>query len=325
MGIRVIKTAIAAVAAIYAASAFGLLFPLAAGLLAILGVDVTRKKSLQNAFIRIVASIVGLLFGIFIFQLLGFHIWVIALYICIAYPVLSKFRLKDGIVTSSVIVFHVFTERTTDDSMILNEVFLLLIGLGSATVVNLVYMPSWEKHIRRQRERTEEGMSGVFKEIARHLRDPAYIWDGSQLIEADRSIGEGLTYAGRAADNALFHPDEEWTMYFTMRKRQLEAIQRMLVLLARVYEDLPYGKMAAELFDELSGDVKNEYYTGAVEKHLQELENTFKAMPLPSSREEFETRAAILQICLDLEHYLAIAKDMKKKRTNRAGEPAMSK
>jgi uncharacterized membrane protein YgaE (UPF0421/DUF939 family) len=34
---------------------------LPAGLLAVLGVDVTRKKSLHSAFVRITSSIVGLL------------------------------------------------------------------------------------------------------------------------------------------------------------------------------------------------------------------------------------------------------------------------
>ncbi|WP_199614743.1 aromatic acid exporter family protein [Paenibacillus alkalitolerans] len=314
MGIRVIKTALAAVLAIYAAGALQLEFALSAGLLAILGVDVTRKKSLLNAFVRIMASVVGLLFAIFIFYLFGFHIWVVALYIIIAYPVLARVNLKDGIVTSSVIMLHVFSEKSLGADTIVNEIALLLLGLGSATVLNLIYMPSWEGHIRKQRTRTEEAMSRIFMEIAKHLRDPAYVWDGQQLIEAEKAIEEGKTLAERASDNAIFVADNRWLKYFSMRERQMEAIQRMLVLLARVYEKLPYGQMTAELFEELSGDVKNEYYTGAVEAHLMELEREFKNMPLPSTREEFETRSAILQICLDLGHYMSIAKQEKKKR-----------
>ena len=314
MGIRVIKTAIAAVIAIYIALSLNLTFPLSAGLLAILGVDVTRKRSLQSAFVRIVSSVVGLLFAIFVFDVLGFHVWAIALYICIAYPVLAKWNLKDGIISSSVIVFHVFTEETLAPSMILNELYLLLVGLGSATVVNLIYMPSWEKDIRAEKERTEEAISAVFREIAMHLRDPGREWDGRELLDAEDAIERGSELAARASENALFQGEEGWRTYFLMRDRQLEAIRRMLVLIARVYADLPYGRMTAELFDGLSRDVKSEYYAGNVEKRLAELEGTFRAMPLPATREEFETRSALLQLLFDLKHYLSIAGAMKKRR-----------
>ncbi|MCI3920415.1 aromatic acid exporter family protein [Paenibacillus sp. TRM 82003] len=319
MGIRVIKTALAAVAAIYVATLLQLTFPLSAGLLAVLGVDVTRKKSLHSAFVRIASAVVGLLFAILLFSILGFRIWVVGLFICSVYPVLAKVRLKDGIVTSTVIMIHVYTIGSTSAEVVLNEVFLLLVGLGMATIVNLAYMPSWERELRRTRTRAEASLSAVFREIAKHLRDPGYIWSGSELIDAERAIEEGAGYAGRSLENALFQREDEWWTYFTMRRRQLETIQRMLVLIARVYEELPYGQMTADLFDELSEDVKNEFYTGAVETRLQKLEETFRAMPLPATRREFETRAAILQICLDLEHYLSIAKEMKKKQVAKEG------
>jgi uncharacterized membrane protein YgaE (UPF0421/DUF939 family) len=211
-------------------------------------------------------------------------------------------------------MFHVFSEQSLTSDTIVNEILLLLLGLGSATALNLIYMPSWEGHIRSMRAKTEDAMSRIFTEIAKHLRDPDYIWDGQQLIEAGKAIEEGQALAERASDNAIFITDDRWLKYFSMRERQMETIQRMLVLLARVYEKLPYGEMTAELFEELSCDVKNEYYTGVVEAHLGQLEKKFKDMPLPSTREEFETRAAILQICLDLGHYMSIAKQEKKKR-----------
>ncbi|MOA47331.1 hypothetical protein D3C78_1699570 [compost metagenome] len=44
---------------------------------------------------------------------------------------------------------------------------------------------------------------------------------------------------------------------------------------------------------------------------LHELEQEFKMMELPSSREEFELRSAILQLCRELANYLYIAKKAK--------------
>ncbi len=59
--------------------------------------------------------------------------------------------------------------------------------------------------------------------------------------------------------------------------------------------------------------MKNISNTWVVEVQLKRLEMTYEAMPLPQTRAEFTTRAAILQLCLDLGHYLSIAKEKKKK------------
>ena len=66
--------------------------------------------------------------------------------------------------------------------------------------------------------------------------------------------------------------------------------------------------MVAELFDQLSRDVMAEEYTGRTEHLLEELEQEFQKMDLPVSREEFEVRSAILQLCRELALYLKIAK-----------------
>jgi uncharacterized membrane protein YgaE (UPF0421/DUF939 family) len=57
MGFRVIKTALAAVTAIYISQWIGLASPISAGLLAILGVEVTKRKGISSALKRIAASV----------------------------------------------------------------------------------------------------------------------------------------------------------------------------------------------------------------------------------------------------------------------------
>ncbi|MNE81729.1 hypothetical protein D3C80_1783980 [compost metagenome] len=109
----------------------------------------------------------------------------------------------------------------------------------------------------------------------------------------------------------MIHPDEAWNVYFYMRKEQLESIQNMLQLLSQVYRQLPHGDMVAELFDQLSGDVLAEEYTGRTERLLEGVEQEFQQMELPSTREEFEVRSAILQVCRELALYLKIAKQHK--------------
>jgi uncharacterized membrane protein YgaE (UPF0421/DUF939 family) len=313
MGFRVIKTAIAAVIAIYIADWLSLSSPLSAGLLAVLGVDVTRKRTIRNAFQRYVSSIVGLLFAALIFQIFGFHIWVIALFILITYPVLSRMKLKDGIITSSVVVFHVFSENHISLEILINEIILLSIGLGAGTLINLIYMPGSEQRLEKTRQRVEILFSDIFTYFAKHLRETNTIWDGHELLEATDQIKEGQLHANRSSENSLFRTDPYWFVYFLMRQQQLESIHRMVDIIAQVYTILPHGNLVAEMFEELSKDVKTKYYTGNVSDMLERLEQEFNQTDLPTSRIEFEVRSSIMQLAIELKNYMSIAKIQKQK------------
>lgn len=308
MGFRVIKTAIATLMAIFIADALGVPGANSAGLLAILGVDVTRKRSLASITARFFASTLGLLLAFGIFYFLGFHIWVLAIYILVAFPLIARAGFKEGIVTSSVVVFRVFSGGEISWHVLLIQVELLIIGLGSAMVVNFLYMPKTEDKLLETRREVDALFSGIFQEIAASLRDPYRLWDGKEITDAARKIDEGYALAKRAAENQMISPNEAWTAYFIMRKEQLSRIEGMLELISQVYHRIPQGEFVAVLFDRLSVDVNQEEYTGITEQMLAELEEEFKKMEMPSTREEFEMRSAILQLCRELSLYLAVSK-----------------
>ncbi|QSF42739.1 aromatic acid exporter family protein [Paenibacillus tianjinensis] len=308
MGFRIIKTAAATLLSILLAAAAGIPNAQSAGLLAILGVETTRKRSVRTITARFSASLVGLLIGCILFYVLGFHYWVLGLYVLFGFPMIVKSGFKEGIVTSSVIVFRVFGQAELSMHVLLQQIELLAIGLGSAGLVNLIYMPETGGVISGIRKEVDGYFSVIFKQMATTLRDPSYLWDGKELIGANEAVQRGLTAASREMENHVIHPDEAWNVYFYMRKEQLESIQNMMQLLSQVYRQLPHGDMVAELFDQLSGDVLAEEYTGRTERLLEGVEQEFQQMELPDTREEFEVRSAILQVCRELALYLKIAK-----------------
>ncbi|SEM82660.1 aromatic acid exporter family protein [Paenibacillus sp. OV219] len=324
MGIRVIKTAIAALAALYTGHYLGLQPPLAAGLLAILGVEVTVMRGLRNALARFLASVLGLFFASLLFVLLGFHLWTISIFILIAFPILSRSRLlKEGIVTSAVIVFHVYAKEEVTTHLIANEIMLLITGIGWALVVNLLYMPKEEHKLIELRHETEEKFGAIFMKMAQTLRQPTLIWDGEELLDAGKAIEEGIHRADVSRENLIwrglrsdYSVKMHWSNYFEMRQQQLDSVSLMLTQLAHVFETLPQGELAAELFEDLAGDLKSDVYEGKVETKRKLLGERFRSMPLPTAREEFEIRAAIWHLLHELEHYLSIAKRLKKQKNS---------
>lgn len=308
MGFRVIKTAIAALLAVVVASTLGVPSAMSAALLAILGVDVTRKRSLKSIAARFFASLIGMICAFVLFSLFGFHHWVFALYILVAFPLITRAGFSAGIVTSSVVVVHIFNGATLTAHTMLVEIELLLIGLGAAAIVNLVYMPNPHQRLDAIRSEVNELLSQMCEQIAKTLRSPSFAWDGKEVIEAYAKVEQGLIESKRELENQMLYTDESWTVYFYMRKQHLDSIQNMMQLVAQVYRKMPQADAAAEMFEQLSRDVKTPYYTGKTESLLLALEEDFKNMDLPVTREEFEMRSAILQLCRELGQYLKISK-----------------
>jgi len=213
-------------------------------------------------------------------------------------------------------VFHVFSEGQISWDILINEVLLLTIGLGAGTLINLIYMPGNEEKLEKTRERVENLFSDIFIYFARHLRESNTVWDGQELLEVTDLIQEGLLIANRSSENNLFRSDQNWFMYFLMRQHQLESIHRMVDIIAHVYTNLPHGHLVAEMFEELSQDVKTKYYTGKVSGMLEQVEQEFKQMSLPVSRSEFEVRSSIMQLAIELKNYMSIAKREKQKAPN---------
>jgi uncharacterized membrane protein YgaE (UPF0421/DUF939 family) len=312
MGVRVIKTAIAATSALYIAWLFELEFYLAAGILAILSVEVTRKRNFTSAGQRLLASLVGLILAAILFELLGYHMWVLGLYIVLSFPLLAAIHLKDGIVTGAVIVFHVYEAGNVTVYSMWNEVLLLIIGIGSATIINVIYMPAHDQHLMQQRKLIEQYFSIMFQRIGEYLRDAQSDWSGGELLSAEKTIDNASHLALRNMENEWFRSDQpNWYVYFKMREEQLESIRQMLTLTAQVSHAVPQGDALAHVFFSIGDDLKEDHYTGNTERKLDELETFFKLMPLPQNRQEFETRSALLQLMLEMRRYLAIARNKK--------------
>ena len=316
LGIRVIKTAAATLLAILTATALELDNPAAAGILAIIGVETTRWRGFRIVASKFGAALIGLMVASALFYLFGFYIWVLSIYVIVAFPILVRVGLKEGTITGAMVVFQLFMKQELSWTSLGSVVLLLVIGLGWATVLNVLYMPKeTDKLIERRRE-TEDSLAAIFGHLAAFLRDPDTIWSGEEVLRAEDAIVKGLETARRARENRWIPADEPWELYFTMRREQMDSVKLMIASVAMVSSKVPQADMIAQLFDRLKEDVKSEYYEGATEAMLDELERTFRVMPLPVTRDEFETRSALWQLCRELRRYLTIAKRSKKRKTS---------
>ncbi|MFT4415667.1 aromatic acid exporter family protein [Fredinandcohnia humi] len=305
IGYRTLKTALGTTISISLAKLFELDSFASAGILTILCIKVTRKKSLQSSWERFVACVIGILFSSIFFEGIGYHPISIGILLIFFIPTLVAVRAKDGIVTSTVIILHIFSAGNVTIALIINELGLIIIGIGVALLANL-YMPSVDKQLKAYQQEIEEKFGNILTEMVHYLRTGESIWEGKEITDLAELLKKAKSIALRDVENNILRDDNQYYTYFNMREKQFEILQRMLPIITSITHSVDQGKMVANFLEEVSQSIHPGNTARKFLHKLEEMRKEFREMPLPKTREEFETRAALFQFIKEMEEYLII-------------------
>ncbi|MBM6617369.1 aromatic acid exporter family protein [Bacillus suaedaesalsae] len=305
IGYRTIKTALGVSIAIFIAAMLELEYYTSAGIITILCIQATKKKSLKSSWSRLLASTVAIIFSFIIFKIIGYTPISLGVILLFFIPTTVFLRIQEGIVTSSVIIFHLYNKKSFTIDFLLNEYAIISIGIGVALIMNL-YMPSVDKELKKYQKEIERYFAFIFKEIAVYLRQQESSWDGKELTLAHESIEEAKSLAIRDIQNHITRYENTYYSYFKIRERQLQIIERVLPLVTSLTHSCEQGEILAEFVD----DISNSIHPGNTAKRfldkIEELKTAFRQMELPKTREEFEARASLHQFFREMEQYLII-------------------
>ena len=76
--------------------------------------------------------------------------------------------MNEGIVTSSVIIIHLYSSDGITFSLLVNETILIIIGVGVALVMNM-YMPSVDYKLKLYQQKIEANFSTILMEIVKYV------------------------------------------------------------------------------------------------------------------------------------------------------------
>jgi uncharacterized membrane protein YgaE (UPF0421/DUF939 family) len=199
-----------------------------------------------------------------------------------------------------------------------NETILIIIGVGVALVMN-IYMPSVEHKLKLYQQKIEANFSTILIELVKYVRDNDYTWNGKELTETAKWLAEAKSMAFRDVENHFLREENYYYRYFDMREKQFEIIERILPLVANIPSTVKQSDILADFIRELAENVHPQNTAIIYLKKLEHLESSFKEMKLPITREEFESRAALLQLMKEMERYLLL------KHAFRESKPGMKK
>jgi uncharacterized membrane protein YgaE (UPF0421/DUF939 family) len=317
IGYRTLKTAAGTAISILFAQQFGLDNFASAGILTILCIQVTKRRSLRTAWDRFLACVLVMPFSALFFEVIAYHPIVIGVMLLFFIPTVVMLKATDGVVTSSVIVLHIYLAKNISLELFLNELGVIITGIGVALIIN-IYMPSVDNRLKQYQTRMEDNFKVIFCEMVKFLRTGDSDWSGSELTETAKLIEEAKALAYLDVENHVLKEDNEYFHYFKMREKQFELIERVLPIVTSLTVTLPQGKMIAEFLEELSENIKPGNTAHIYLGKLKEMKMEFEEMELPKTREEFEVRAALLQLVKEMNEYLIIKSSFHTLKWNKA-------
>ncbi|KGR74666.1 hypothetical protein CD33_16400 [Ureibacillus sinduriensis BLB-1 = JCM 15800] len=310
IGYRTIKTAVGATIAIAIASYFNLEFASSAAILTILCIQTTKKKSVHAVYTRLIASLTGMAFAYILFETFGYNPFVLGIMILIFIPTIVSINVSAGFISSVVIIMHLYSEANFTIELLLNEISLMAIGFGTALAVNM-YMGDYQKELERYIDELEAIYRSIFREIAKYLRNGDTSWDGRELIEAEELLNRAKSLAFKDVENHLTRKQNEFYLYFDMREKQFEIIERVLPKITT----LPVMVQQAELVGDFMEDLAENVHSGNTAKTFREkleiVKKEFANMPLPETHEKFLAMASLYQFIEQMDEYLMIKQTFK--------------
>ncbi|NQN94672.1 aromatic acid exporter family protein [Streptococcus suis] len=308
LSLRTIKLIFATVLAIYLATALGLSYATAAGIIAILSVLDTRKSSFKMARNRLFSTLLALTIAVLTFALFGFGIWTLGIYLALYVPLAYRFNWEAGIAPSTVLVTHLLLEQDISLIFLGNELTLFLIGAGLALLFNL-YMPSQEKKIQAYHDQVED----LLKQIL--LRFEAFLLNGDGRNEAelitqlDQTLDEALKVVYLDRHNQLFQQTNYQVHYFEMRAAQNKILRTMAGNINKCLLEGRENVILSSLFERTAQQLSRENSAKELLLDIELFHATFRERPLPQTREEFETRATLFQLLHDMEAFIRLKVD----------------
>lgn len=310
MLIRSLKIGIGTCMSILIATTLGLEYAASSGTITLLTILTTKWETLRLSLYRVLTLCISVVVGGILFvhidqQWIAFGIFVFILtFVC------EILNWRAALSVNAVIGTHFLISRDFSMESIINEFWLLMIGITAAIILNLFNENKSHKNriIQHMRD-TERDLQSVLKELALYLKNEEMkrdVWEDLRMLE--ENLQHYLTEAQEYKGNTFQSHPEYYIDYFRMRRRQCHMLQNLHSELQKIREMPSQAKIISEYMLYMADYVTE---MNVPERQMRALEKIFdrmKLQPLPVTRKEFESRAMLYHILMDLEDFLLFKK-----------------
>lgn len=304
-----IKIALAAILGIAIAAELGLSNSATAGVITILSIRNTKRETVKSAANRVLAYLCALLIGGISFWTLDFSLWGFALFLFLFSMLCIFLGWGEVLSVNAVLMSHFLMAGNMSAGMMWNETLLLLIGSILGILVNL--------HLRKKRAEFDRLAAEVDNQIKGILHRMS-VWlpreDKSEYTsDCFGKLEEAFAVAKKCAAenyNNTFRSGDSFELdYISMRERQSIILKEIYGNIVRIQYLPEQAKQVARILDEIEQAYHRENTVEGLLVKMEDLLGDMHEQPLPASREEFEARAILFYILMQIKNLLEVKRE----------------
>ncbi|HHX78777.1 MAG TPA: aromatic acid exporter family protein [Acholeplasmataceae bacterium] len=301
-----LKMTLAGIIALFIAYVLGIEYYTTAAAIAVLSIQWTKTDFIIIAIKRLISGVFAILLATLLFIVLNNSFIVFAVFLIIFTVISWLFKIQEGIVPSVVIVTHFMLVPQITASFVLEETLLLLIAVGTAFIVNMIYPQYSFKKVRYDLKRVDKIIAYELNNIVLNLEKNE---KNVSILESKENFKKIMLEAEMVDRDVLIKNDHRYITYLYMRNTQLETLELINKHLGLIKNDHPYKDIVAKFLKKLSQNIDFDDRASNLKLELESLRKYFIETELPKSREEFEVRAMLFQILNELELFLQLKID----------------
>lgn len=308
--IRAFKMAMGSSAAIYAAEMLRLDFAASAGTIAMLTMMTTKWDTVKLSIARLLTFFIAVFLAWLVFTYMGKAWTIYGIFVFFLVLISDSLGFMSTISVNFVIGTHFLTTRDFGTEAVLNELCLVLLGISAALILNQFHdYRGYKKKLIKSIRSTEYRMQSVLRKMSDYLLTQEYsvdVWADISCME--KELHEYIEDAYEYQNNTFHSHPGYYIDYFQMRLRQLAVLQSLHSEMSKMRSFHAQAEVVADYMRYLAQYVLE---TNTPTKQMEKLQQIFldmKEEPLPETREEFEHRAMLFHILMDLEEFLNLKK-----------------
>lgn len=305
-----LKVGIGASAAYFIAEFFKLEFASSAGIIALLTLQTTKWDTIRLSFRRLISFFMTFGLCIALFYIVKTSWLDYGLYLIIFSLVCDILGWRSVVSVNAVIGAHLLSTKNFSFDFMLNELYLVLIGITIAIVLNLFHINSaYESDIIKNMRHVEHEMKKILTELADYLRHQEmgeHVWDDTVKLEGE--LSNYLEIAHEYHGNTFGSHPEYYVNYFRMREQQCGALLNLHKEMQKISNLPQQAKIVSAYILDMCEHVTEMNNPQTQIEQLEAVVADMKNHELPKTRDEFESRALLYHVLAELEDFLLYKK-----------------
>lgn len=300
------KIAVGSCGAISIAMVLNLEYATTAGIITLLSIVPTKWDTLKLSMYRIITFLLSVIVAWTFFQHMNSEWLAYGLFIFLLVVFSEWAGLKATISVNAVTGTHFLVTHDFSLEFILNEFFLVLIGIGFAAVLNLFhYNNAQQRSIVEDMRYVEKKLQKIMEELEKYLRNipmDENVWD--DIVALEKKLEHHVEAAYEYQNNTFQSHPGYYIDYFEMRTKQCNVLHNLHYEMKKIRYIPKEAEIIADYISYLRPYVTEKNEPGPQIERLHELFDEIHDYELPKTIGEFESRAKLYHILMDLEEFL---------------------